>query len=148
MQELQVGGQISHKTLSVGSGASARWPNEQAGQWRVGREGGRAAVLPCGLVLSGTRADIHLRFTLSWRQLRASRLEKFFPALTALRPICVRLRLAASVCQRAAQTGTISPCVEGRGRAQWPQRTKLDGTGLPGPGACWHPRNSWRGCDW
>lgn len=47
------------------------------GQWGRGQRR-RAAVLPCGLVLaSGTRADIDLGFTLSWRHGRASGLERF-----------------------------------------------------------------------
>ena len=46
MQELQVVGQISHRTLSVGSGASARWPNEQGnGAWAE-----KAGGLQCSLV--------------------------------------------------------------------------------------------------
>lgn len=103
-------------------------------------------MLPCGLVLSGTRADIHLRFTLSWRQRRTSGLEEVFPCSA---------RTASDMCSPTISGEGVPACSADSNNltlrrrplsAQWPHRTKLDGTGLPGP--CWHQRNSWRGCDW
>lgn len=90
-------------------------------------------MLPCGLVLSGTRADIHLRFTLSWRQRRTSGLEEVFPCSA---------RTASDMCSPTISGEGVPACSADSNNltlrrrplsAQWPHRTKLDGTGLPGP---------------